>query len=271
LTRQELFNQICTKKSFLCTGIDPEIDKLPLHLPRNTDALLEFNKTIIKHTHKYSVAYKLNTAFFEQYGSKGWEVLEETRKFIPKDVFSIADAKRGDIGNTSSMYARAFFDTLNFDAITVTPYMGEDSLRPFLEFKNKWVIVLALTSNSGAKDFQFLESKGKRLFENVLESVSKWGNENNLMFVTGATKTEEFEHIRKIVPDNFLLVPGVGAQGGSLSQVAQKGTNSQLGLLVNSSRGIIYAGNEEDYALKAEKAAQFLQNQMEPWVEAVCS
>lgn len=242
-----------------------------MHLPKTIDALLEFNKQIIRHTRKYSVAYKFNTAFFEQYGSKGWEVLEESAKFVPDNVFTIADAKRGDIGNTSSMYAKAFFETMNFDAITVSPYMGEDSLRPFLEFKDKWVIVLALTSNPGAKDFQYFEHNGVRLFEKVLDSVSKWGNENNLMFVTGATKTEEFEQIRKIVPDNFLLVPGVGAQGGSLNQVAQKGINSQLGLLVNSSRGIIYAGNGEDYTEKAEKAAQFLQNQMEPWVDAVCS
>ncbi|MCK9480347.1 MAG: orotidine-5'-phosphate decarboxylase [Bacteroidia bacterium] len=270
MTRQELFNEICTKKSFLCTGIDPEIDKLPLHLPRTTDSILEFNQEIIKYTQQYSVAYKLNTAFFEQYGKQGWEVLEETRKVIPKRIFTIADAKRGDIGNTSAMYAKAFFETLNFDAITVSPYMGEDSLRPFLEFKNKWVIVLALTSNSGAKDFQYFANNGLRLFEKVLDTVSKWGNEDNLMFVTGATKTEEFEQIRKIVPENFLLVPGIGAQGGSLSQVAQKGINQQLGLLVNSSRGIIYAGNEEDYAEKAERAAKFLQNQMEPWVDAVC-
>jgi len=269
LTRKELFETILNKKSFLCTGIDPEIEKLPEHLPRTTEALLQFNKEIIKHTSKFSVAYKLNTAFFEQYGSKGWEVLEETRNVIPSDIFTIADAKRGDIGNTSTMYARAFFDKLNFDAITVSPYMGEDSLRPFLEFKNKWVICLALTSNTGAKDFQYLEYNNKKLFETVIERVSKWGNPDNLMFVTGATKTEDFEQIRKIIPENFLLVPGVGAQGGSLNQVAQKGINRQLGLLVNSSRGIIYAGNEEDYAEKAEKAAYFLQQEMEPWVDAV--
>jgi orotidine-5'-phosphate decarboxylase len=269
LTRQELFEQISAKKSFLCTGLDPEIDKLPAHMPRNTDALLHFNKEIIKHTANYSVAYKMNTAFFEQYGAKGWEVLEETKKHIPTNVFSIADAKRGDIGNTSSMYAKAFFDHMDFDAITVSPYMGEDSLRPFLEFKNKWIIVLALTSNTGAKDFQYLENNGKKLFENVIEKVSKWGNPDNLMFVTGATKTEDFELIRNIIPEHFLLVPGVGAQGGSLNQVAQKGINRQVGILVNSSRGIIYAGDDEDFALKSESAAKFLQQEMEPWVDAV--
>jgi orotidine-5'-phosphate decarboxylase len=269
LNKQELFEKICAKKSFLCTGLDPELGKMPEHLPRTMDGLLQFNKEIIHATSPYSVAYKANTAFFEQYGAAGWAVLEETFRALPSDVFRIADAKRGDIGNTSAMYAKAFFEQMNVDAITVSPYMGEDSLRPFLEFKNKWVIVLALTSNSGAKDFQYRETEGKRLYERVIETVCKWGSPDNLMFVTGATKAESFTEIRRIIPEHFLLVPGVGAQGGSLREVAEKGVNRSLGLLVNSSRGILYAGNEEDYAQKAGEAAAFLQQEMEPWVDAV--
>lgn len=269
MNKQELFEKICAKKSFLCTGIDPELSKMPEHLPRTMDGLLHFNREIIRTTAPFSVAYKANTAFFEQYGAAGWAVLEETFRTLPSDVFSIADAKRGDIGNTSSMYAKAFFEQMNVDAVTVSPYMGEDSLRPFLEFKNKWVIVLALTSNSGARDFQLKESEGRRLYERVIETVCKWGNTDNLMFVTGATKAESFADIRKIIPEHFLLVPGVGAQGGSLREVAEKGVNRSIGLLVNSSRGILYAGNEEDYAEKAGAAAAFLQQEMEPWVDAV--
>jgi orotidine-5'-phosphate decarboxylase len=268
VTKEELFRQIVSKKSFLCTGLDPEIEKLPSHFPKTVESITTFNHEIIKATQRFSVAYKLNTAFYEQYGAAGWEVLERTKKNIPEGIFTIADAKRGDIGNTSSMYAKAFFDHMNFDAITVSPYMGEDSLRPFLEFKNKWVIVLALTSNKGAKDFQYLEYNQNKLYETVINTVCKWGTEDNLMFVTGATKTEEFEHIRKLIPDHFLLVPGVGAQGGSLNQVAQKGINKNVGILVNSSRGIIYAGNDFDYAEKAAASAQFLQEEMLPWVEA---
>jgi orotidine-5'-phosphate decarboxylase len=269
VTKNELINLIRNKRSFLCTGIDPEIDKLPIHLPKTLEAMLMFNKQIIKATLPYSVAYKLNTAFFEQYGSRGWEILEQTREAIPDEVFVIADAKRGDIGNTSTMYAKAFFDKMNVDAITVSPYMGEDSLRPFLEFENKWVICLALTSNSGAKDFQFLETEGKRLYEKIIETVSKWGSDKNLMFVTGATKAEELIQIRKLIPKHFLLIPGVGAQGGSLSEVSKNGITSEGGILVNSSRGIMYAGKGEDYIEKAAESASFIQQEMEPWTDAL--
>jgi orotidine-5'-phosphate decarboxylase len=269
LKRAALVESILHKKSYLCTGIDPEVNKLPLHFPKNPDSLIEFNRNIIEATLPYSVAYKLNTAFFEQYGAKGWEILEQTKAFIPKNTFSIADAKRGDIGNTSSMYAKAFFDHMDFDAVTVAPYMGEDSLRPFLEFKDKWIICLALTSNSGSKDFQHLEFNQKRLFETVIETVCKWGNPDNLMFVTGATQASELSNIRKIIPEHFLLVPGVGAQGGTVDEVSAHGANKQIGLLVNSSRGILYAGNGEDYAQKAGNAAQELQSQMKTWVEKI--
>ena len=269
MKRAALVESILHKKSYLCTGIDPEVNKLPLHFPKNPDYLIEFNRNIIEATLPYSVAYKLNTAFFEQYGSKGWEILEQTKAFIPKNTFSIADAKRGDIGNTSSMYAKAFFDHMDFDAVTVAPYMGEDSLRPFLEFKDKWIICLALTSNSGSKDFQHLEFNQKRLFETVIETVCKWGNPDNLMFVTGATQASELSNIRKIIPEHFLLVPGVGAQGGTVDEVSAHGANNQIGLLVNSSRGILYAGNGEDYAQKAGNAALELQSQMKAWVEKI--
>lgn len=264
----ELYNQICVKKSFLCTGIDPEIAKLPNHLPKNIDSLRLFIKTILKETQDLSVAYKFNTAFFEQYGSQGWALLEDCIKEVPNTLFKIADAKRGDIGNTSSMYAKAFFEHMNFDAVTVSPYMGEDSLRPFLEFKNKWIIVLALTSNKGSQDFQHLQTGGLKLYEQVINSVCKWGNENQVMFVTGATQASEIQNIRTLIPNHFLLVPGVGAQGGSLAQVAQHGINSKVGLLINSSRGIIYAGNDSDFGVKAKESALFLQKQMEPWIDA---
>lgn len=267
MKRAALVESILHKKSYLCTGIDPEVNKLPIHFPKHPDSLIEFNRNIIEATLPYSVAYKLNTAFFEQYGAKGWEILEQTKSFIPKNTFSIADAKRGDIGNTSSMYAKAFFDHMDFDAVTVAPYMGEDSLRPFLEFKDKWIICLALTSNTGSKDFQHLEFNQKRLFETVIETVCKWGNPDNLMFVTGATQASELSNIRKIIPEHFLLVPGVGAQGGTVDEVSTHGANDQIGLLVNSSRGILYAGNGEDYAQKASNAAKELQSQMQTWVE----
>jgi orotidine-5'-phosphate decarboxylase len=238
-------------------------------MPRNMDALLDFNEQIISHTLPYTVAYKLNTAFFEQYGSEGWCVLEETRKRIPSDIFTIADAKRGDIGNTSTMYARAFFDRMNFDAITVSPYMGEDSLRPFLEFKHKWVIVLALTSNKGSNDFQQLEYNGFRLYEKVLEAACKWGNPDNMMFVAGATQTHDFKAIRALAPRHFLLVPGVGAQGGSVDEVAQAGMTPDVGLLVNASRSIIYAGNGTDFANRAANEARHLQLQMKANIQSM--
>ena len=242
MTKQEIINQIKLKNSFLCIGLDADLTKIPTHLLKEKDPIFEFNKQIIDATHDLCIAYKPNLAFYEVYGSKGWESLQKTIEYIPKELFTIADAKRGDIGNTSSMYAKAFFENLKFDSVTVAPYMGADSVVPFLEFKNKWVILLALTSNKGADDFQFFEGNGEKLFEKVLKQSKKWGNENNLMYVVGATRPEMFTEIRKLVPDSFLLVPGVGAQGGELSEVCKYGMNKDCGLLINSSRGIIYAG-----------------------------
>ena len=262
MNRQELINQIRSKKSFLCTGLDTDVKKLPVAFEKEAKNILPFNQAIIDATHEFSVSYKINTAFYEQYGAQGWEIMQHTLDAIPKQCFSIADAKRGDIGNTSSMYARAFFDTMNFDAVTVAPYMGEDSLRPFLEFENKWIICLALTSNAGYQDFQKLEVENEKLYERVLKTVSKYGNINNLMFVVGATRAEQLKLIRSIVPEHFLLVPGVGAQGGSLDEVAKYGSNDDCGLLVNSSRGIIYASDGENYATRAKEEAQKLQAQM---------
>ena len=266
MNRQELINQIRSKKSFLCTGLDTDIQKLPVVFEKEAKNILPFNQAIIDATQEFSVSYKINTAFYEQYGARGWEIMQHTLDAIPQQCFSIADAKRGDIGNTSSMYARTFFDTMNFDAVTVAPYMGEDSLRPFLEFENKWIICLALTSNSGHQDFQNLELENEKLYERVLKTVSKYGNINNLMFVVGATRAEQLKHIRSIVPEHFLLVPGVGAQGGNLGEVAMYGSNEDCGLLVNSSRGIIYASDGEDYATKAQEEAGKLQVQMSQYL-----
>ncbi len=262
MTREELVYQIFSKHSYLCTGLDTEMGKLPLHLPKNGDAMVEFNRQIIHATLPYSAAYKINTAFYEQYGARGWEWMEQTLDYLPSSVFRIADAKRGDIGNTSTMYARAFFETLNFDAVTVAPYMGEDSLRPFLEFKDKWIICLALTSNPGHADFQMNAYEGKKLYERVIDTVCKWGNPDNLMFVVGATRADYVADIRKIIPDHFLLVPGVGAQGGSLADISHAGLNQDAGLLVNSSRGILYASSGEDFAEAAATEAQKLQAEM---------
>lgn len=262
LNRQQLIQTIRSKKSFLCTGLDSEIAKMPLGIEKSGDGLMAFNREIIQATLPYSAAYKVNTAFYEQYGAAGWSWMEDTLSAIPKSVFRIADAKRGDIGNTSSMYARAFFDTLDFDAITVAPYMGEDSLRPFLEFKDKWVICLALTSNPGHADFQKLESQGKALYEHVINTVCKWGNPDNLMFVVGATRADDVAHIRQIIPDHFLLVPGVGAQGGNLQDISTAGRNADLGLLVNNSRGILYASQGENFAEAAGAEAKKLQTEM---------
>ena len=263
MTEQQLFEKIKTKKSLLCVGLDPDLDKMPKHLLEMEDPIFEFNKAIIDATLPFAIAYKPNTAFYESLGVYGWQALKKTIDYLPKDVFTIADAKRGDIGNTSSMYARAFFETLNFHSVTVAPYMGEDSLRPFLEFKDKWIICLALTSNSGHQDFQKLHVDGqKKLYETVLETVSKYGNINNLMFVVGATRAKDLEHIRTIVPEHFLLVPGVGAQGGNLSEVAQYGSNTDCGLLVNSSRSILYASSGPNYAEKAQAEAYEMQQTM---------
>ncbi|MBL4670418.1 MAG: orotidine-5'-phosphate decarboxylase [Flavobacteriales bacterium] len=262
MTKQELINQIKQKKSFLCIGLDTDITKIPQYLLKEEDPIFEFNKQIIDATKDLCVAYKPNTAFYESLGAKGWESLEKTIDYIPKDIFTIADAKRGDIGNTSKMYAKAFLETLNFDSVTVAPYMGNDSVEPFLEIKDKWVILLALTSNKGADDFQFFDNGNEKLFERVLKQSKQWGDDENLMYVVGATRPEMFAEIRSIVPDSFLLVPGVGAQGGSLSEVCKYGMNKDCGLLVNSSRGIIYAGNDENFAAAARNSALQIQKEM---------
>jgi orotidine-5'-phosphate decarboxylase len=269
MTKEELFDQIRQKESYLCVGLDTDINKIPRHLLETDDPLFEFNKQIIDATHPYAVAYKPNIAFYEAHGVKGWQSLEKTIAYIPDDVFIIADAKRGDIGNTSKMYARAFFENMDCDAITVAPYMGADSVTPFLEFDNKWVILLALTSNAGGKDFQNLElTQGGELFEEVLRKSASWAGNDQLMYVVGATRAESLQRIRKIVPDHFLLVPGVGAQGGSLEEVSRYGMNSQCGLLVNSSRGIIYADNGEDFARVAGEKSRELQQQMSDFLDS---
>ncbi len=265
MTSAELFEQIKKKKSFLCVGLDTDINKIPRYLLDTTDPLFAFNKQIIDATQAVTVAYKPNLAFYESLGVNGWNSLEKTVNYIKykyPEVFVIADAKRGDIGNTSAMYARAFFDNMEFDAVTVAPYMGEDSVTPFLTYVDKWVVLLALTSNKGAFDFQFVTENGERLFEKVLKQSTGWGNSENMMYVVGATKAEMLKDIRAIVPNHFLLVPGVGAQGGSLSEVARNGMNSRCGLLVNSSRNIIYASNGEDFADKAGAAAKEMQVEM---------
>jgi orotidine-5'-phosphate decarboxylase len=276
MTTQQLIDQIKIKKSFLCVGLDVDLNKIPKHLLELEDPIFEFNKAIIDATHDLTVSYKPNTAFYEAYGIKGWISLQKTINYINEkhpEIFTIADAKRGDIGNTSSMYAKAFFEDLNFDSVTVAPYMGKDSVEPFLAFENKHTIMLALTSNEGAFDFQTLQVDGtrgeaersgaKELYKQVLETSKTWKNSENLMYVVGATKAEYFTEIRKIVPDSFLLVPGVGAQGGSLSEVCKYGMNDTVGLLINSSRGIIYASNGTDFAEVARAEALKMQQEME--------
>ena len=268
MNKQQLFEQIQKKRSFLCVGLDSDIQKIPRHLLETSDPIFYFNKEIIDATAKYTVAYKPNLAFYESLGSQGWDSLEKTVMYLKSkhpEIFIIADAKRGDIGNTSSLYARAFFERLTFDAVTVAPYMGEDSVKPFMTYDEKWVILLALTSNKGAYDFQFLEDEksGDKLFESVLKTSQTWGTTENMMYVVGATKAEKLKEIREIIPNHFLLVPGVGAQGGSLKEVAQNGLNSSCGLLVNSSRGIIYASVDFDFAEKAKDAAKEVQLEME--------
>lgn len=265
MTRIELFENINKKKSFLCIGLDTEISKLPKHLLSYDDPVYEFNKQIIDATHKYAIAYKPNLAFYECNGIKGILSLEKTvnyiRKFYP-ELFIIADAKRGDIGNTSKMYAEAFFKNMDYDAVTVAPYMGSDSVKPFLQFENKWVILLALTSNEGAFDFQYTKENDDVLFEKVLKTSQQWANEDNMMYVVGATKADMLEKVRKIIPNHFLLVPGVGAQGGSLQEVAKYGLNNKCGLIVNSSRAIIFADNTENFAKVAEQKAKEVQEEM---------
>ncbi|WP_412468037.1 orotidine-5'-phosphate decarboxylase [Pedobacter sp. KLB.chiD] len=267
MTRQQLFEQIQKKRSFLCVGLDSSLDKIPQHLLKYENPILEFNKQIIDATKDLCVAYKPNTAFYECYGKKGWETLTETWKYIPQDIFSIADAKRGDIGNTSAMYAETFFNAasseMSFDSVTVAPYMGSDSVTPFLTFKDKWVILLALTSNAGHADFQLQEVGADKLFEKVIKTSQTWATAEQMMYVVGATRGAAFGDVRKLAPDHFLLVPGVGAQGGDLNEVCKYGLNAQCGLLINSSRGIIYASQGEDFAEKAREEALKLQQEME--------
>lgn len=267
MNRSELINQIKTKRTFLCVGLDTDLKKMPQHLLKEEDPIFSFNKAIIDATADYCVAYKPNLAFYEAFGVKGLMAFEKTVKYLKENYpnhFIVADAKRGDIGNTSAMYARTFFEEYDVDSLTVAPYMGEDSVTPFLGYDGKWVIVLALTSNKGSHDFQLTEDKdGERLFEKVLKTSVNWGNKDNMMYVVGATQGKMFEDIRRIVPDHFLLVPGVGAQGGSLEEVCKYGMNKECGLLVNSSRGIIYAANDETFAQTAAEKAKELMEQMD--------
>lgn len=265
MTTQQLTEQIKKKNSFLCIGLDVDLDKIPKHLLLEEDPIFAFNKAIIDATHHLCVAYKPNTAFYEAYGLKGWKALEKTIMYLNvkhPEIFTIADAKRGDIGNTSTMYAKAFFEDLAFDSVTVAPYMGKDSVEPFLAFEDKHTIMLALTSNEGAFDFQTKLVEGKELYKQVLETSKSWKNSENLMYVVGATKAEFLADIRKIIPDSFLLVPGVGAQGGNLEAVCKYGMNDSVGLLINSSRGIIYASQNDDFAQAAAEKAKALQVQM---------
>jgi orotidine-5'-phosphate decarboxylase len=263
MNRQELITSIKEKKTFLCIGLDTDISKIPASLLHYDDPVFEFNKAIIDATKDLCVSYKINTAFYEARGVKGWESMQNTLNYIPDDIFTIADAKRGDIGNTSTQYAKAFFECMNFDSITVAPYMGKDSVSPFLEFKNRWAIVLALTSNEGAFDFQYLIDHEQEIFKHVIMKVCEWGNAENLMFVVGATKTEQLQAIRQIIPHHFLLIPGVGTQGGNLDDVCKYAMNNDVGILVNVSRQVIYAATDETFAERAKEEALKLQQQME--------
>ncbi len=272
MTRKQLITQIHKKKSYLCVGLDTDITKIPKHLLTEADPVFAFNKAIIDVTKDLCVAYKINTAFYEVLGVKGWEAMEKTVNYIGDEHFKIADAKRGDIGNTSDQYAKAFFETMPFDSITVAPYMGEDSVKPFLQHPGKWAIVLGLTSNNGANDFELLQTSDGLLYEKVLQTVSTWGTPENLMFVIGATQADSFINIRKLTPDHFYLVPGVGAQGGSLKEISEKAmikdssTNAQCGILVNASRAIIYASGGEDFAEKASEIALQYQQEMSTYL-----
>ena len=274
MTYEALFDQISQKKSYLCIGLDTDIRKIPAHLLKETDPVFEFNKQIIDATADFCVYYKPNIAFYEALGAKGWESLQKTIEYIPESHFTIADAKRGDIGNTSGLYARTFFDPassgLNFDSVTVAPYMGSDSVLPFLDFEGKWVILLALTSNSGGADFQRVETKDGFLYEQVLKTSQTWAGADRMMYVVGATQAHDLANIRTIVPEHFLLVPGVGAQGGNLEEVSRYGMNKSCGLLVNASRSIIYAGNGLDFAEKAKQEAQALQKEMAVYLDKYC-
>jgi orotidine-5'-phosphate decarboxylase len=266
MTRQQLVSGIRQMGSYLCVGLDTDRDRLPRHLLSCADPVFEFNRQIIDATKGHCVAYKINTAFYESSGVKGWETMERTVNYIPSTHFKIADAKRGDIGNTAGHYARAFFETLAFDAITVAPYMGEDSVRPFLEYKDKWTIVLGLTSNPGAKDFELQQAGDGLLYEKVLKTAAGWGTPDNLMFVIGATQAEAFQRVRRLTPDHFYLVPGVGAQGGSLEEISKKAINKDIGLLVNASRAVIYASGGEDFATAAGNAAAAYHREMQQYL-----
>ncbi|MBZ4190470.1 orotidine-5'-phosphate decarboxylase [Niabella beijingensis] len=267
MTREQLVSLIDEKRSYLCVGLDTDPKKIPAHLSGDADAVFLFNKAIIDATRATCVAYKINTAFYEAMGTKGWDVMERTVHYIGPGHFKIADAKRGDIGNTSDQYARAFFETLPFDAVTVAPYMGEDSVRPFLEYEGKWAIVLGLTSNKGAQDFELQQAGEELLYEKVLKTVAAWGTDKNLMFVVGATQAEAFKRIRELVPDHFLLVPGVGAQGGSLEAISRQAMNRDCGLLVNASRAVIYASAGPDFATAAATAAAAYQEEMASYLK----
>ncbi len=266
MTRQQLVEQIRNKGSYLCVGLDTDITKIPLYLLTEPDPVFAFNKAIIDATKDLCVSYKINTAFYEAMGVKGWVAMEKTVHYIGEEHFKIADAKRGDIGNTSDQYAKAFFEAIPFDAVTVAPYMGEDSVKPFLQYKGKWAIVLGLTSNKGAEDFELLHTGGEFLYEKVLETVAVWGTTDNLMFVIGATQSNEFRNIRKLVPHHFLLVPGVGAQGGSLKDISKDAMTKDCGILVNASRAIIYASAKEDFAEKARSVAREYQQEMKTYL-----
>ena len=266
--RNELVAQIKKKKSVLCVGLDTDASKLPLHLQNDPNGILLFNKAIIDATKEYTVAYKINTAFYEAMGIKGWEIMQSTLAYIPKDIFTIADAKRGDIGNTATQYAKTFFETYPYDSVTVAPYMGADSVQPFLAFENKWAIVLGLTSNSGSQDFQMLSLADQSfLYERVLKTVSSWGTSENTMFVIGATRADQLQNVRNILPHHFLLIPGVGAQGGDVATVCEHALTDDGGILINVSRGIIYASSQEDFASKAQEAAKMYQQEMQQFIK----
>jgi len=271
MNRQQLFEQIKKKKSYLCVGLDTDIEKIPQHLLKTADPVYEFNKQIIDATKEFCIAYKPNIAFYESRGAVGWESLRKTLEYIPKECFTIADAKRGDIGNTSSLYAKAFFKTLNFDSITVAPYMGEDSVKPFFEYEDKWVILLIHTSNKGSEDFQLLQTReGKFLYEEVLFASQFWATPDQMMYVVGATHEEKMGSIRMLAPNHFFLVPGVGVQGGDLEAISKVGMSEQCGLIVNSARSIIYASSKEDFAQEARKEALKLQTQMDKLLSEYC-
>ena len=266
MTRIQLVEQIFKKRSYLCVGLDTDIDKIPKHLLKEANPVFSFNKAIIDSTRDFCVSYKINTAFYEAMGLKGWEALEKTVHYIGDEHFKIADAKRGDIGNTSMQYAKAFFETMPFDAITVAPYMGEDSVKPFLQYENKWAIILGLTSNKGANDFEMKKVGEQRLYENVLQTAASWGTKENMMFVVGATQAAEFTNIRKIAPEHFYLVPGVGAQGGNLKEISEKALIKDCGILVNASRAIIYASENGDFAEEARAIASEYQYEMKNYL-----